>query len=152
MRKDYRGLTRAELDTYLVDKLLGVVQYLNSQTTFPSGTFFTGVKDKAHEELVVKVFTNVGEVQIELLGVDGTDLHTFYFTLGGTSSNQLNCHSIVYRGFNIVNTERTKEIALPLHLEERELRGYLLDLVSNIRKREYVLGFLLSKNLDNWLN
>lgn len=148
MKRDYKSLNRAELDMLLVDKLVGIVEYLKSQTSYPSGTYFTGVKDKAHEELVVKLFTNTGEVRLELLGVDGTDLHTFYFELAGSSLNQVNCHSIVYRGFNIVNAERTREIALPLQLSETELRGYLLDLVSNIRKREYVLGFLLSKNLD----
>lgn len=148
MKRDYKSLNRAELDMLLVDKLVGIVEYLKSQTSYPSGTYFTGVKDKAHEELVVKLFTNTCEVRLELLGVDGTDLHTFYFELAGSSLNQVNCHSIVYRGFNIVNAERTREIALPLQLSETELRGYLLDLVSNIRKREYVLGFLLSKNLD----
>lgn len=148
MKRDYKSLNRAELDMLLVDKLVGIVEYLKSQTSYPSGTYFTGVKDKAHEELVVKLFTNTGEVRLELLGVDGTDLHTFYFELAGSSLNQVNCHSIVYRRFNIVNAERTREIALPLHLSETELRGYLLDLVSNIRKREYVLGFLLSKNLE----
>lgn len=148
MKRDYKSLNRAELDMLLVDKLVGIVEYLKSQTSYPSGTYFTGVKDKAHEELVVKLFTNTGEVRLELLGVDGTDLHTFYFELAGSSLNQVNCHSIVYRGFNIVNAERTREIALPLHLSETELWGYLLDLVSNIRKREYVLGFLLSKNLE----
>lgn len=148
MKRDYKSLNRAELDMLLVDKLVGIVEYLKSQTSYPSGTYFTGVKDKAHEELVVKLFTNTGEVRLELLGVDGTDLHTFYFELAGSSLNQVNCHSIVYRGFNIVNAERTREIALPLQLSETELRGYLLDLVSNIRKREYVLGFLLSKNLE----
>lgn len=148
MKRDYKSLNRAELDMLLVDKLVGIVEYLKSQTSYPSGTYFTGVKDKAHKELVVKLFTNTGEVRLELLGVDGTDLHTFYFELAGSSLNQVNCHSIVYRGFNIVNAERTREIALPLHLSETELRGYLLDLVSNIRKREYVLGFLLSKNLE----
>lgn len=148
MKRDYKSLNRAELDMLLVDKLVGIVEYLKSQTSYPSGTYFTGVKDKAHEELVVNLFTNTGEVRLELLGVDGTDLHTFYFELAGSSLNQVNCHSIVYRGFNIVNAERTREIALPLQLSETELRGYLLDLVSNIRKREYVLGFLLSKNLD----
>ena len=136
MKRDYKSLNRAELDMLLVDKLVGIVEYLKSQTSYPSGTYFTGVKDKAHEELVVKLFTNTGEVRLELLGVDGTDLHTFYFELAGSSLNQVNCHSIVYRGFNIVNAERTREIALPLHLSETELRGYLLELVSNIRKRE----------------
>ena len=109
MKRDYKSLNRAELDMLLVDKLVGIVEYLKSQTSYPSGTYFTGVKDKAHEELVVKLFTNTGEVRLELLGVDGTDLHTFYFELAGSSLNQVNCHSIVYRGFNIVNAERTRE-------------------------------------------
>ena len=148
MKKDYRGLTRSELDLLLVDKLEGMIEYLKAQSSYPSGTYFTGIKDKSHEELVLRLFTNVGYIQLELMGVDGTDLHTFQFELIGSGLNQLACSSIVYRGFNIVNAERTKEVTLPKTLDKSQLRGYLLDLVSNIRKREYVLGFLLGKDLD----
>ncbi len=148
MKKDYRGLTRSELDLLLVDKLDGMIEYLKAQSSYPSGTYFTGIKDKSHEELVLRLFTNAGYIQLELMGVDGTDLHTFQFELTGSGFNQLACSSIVYRGFNIVNAERTKEVTLPITLDKAQLRGYLLDLVSNIRKREYVLGFLLGKDLD----
>ena len=46
-----------------------------------------------------------------------------------------------------MNNERSKELLIPLRLDDKNLRGYLLDLVSNIRKREYVVAFLLGKDL-----
>lgn len=148
MKKDYSGLTRAELDSLLADKLESMLAYLKDQTTYPSGTYFTGIKDKNYEELVLRLFTNVGFIQLELLGLDGTDLHVFQFELVGSGRAQVQCLSKVFRGFNIVNNERSKELLIPLRIDDKNLRGYLLDLVSNIRKREYVVAFLLGKDLD----
>lgn len=148
MKKDYSGLTRAELDSLLADKLESMLAYLKDQTTYPSGIYFTGIKDKNYEELVLRLFTNVGFIQLELLGLDGTDLHVFQFELVGSGRAQVQCSSKVFRGFNIVNNERSKELLIPLRLDDKNLRGYLLDLVSNIRKREYVVAFLLGKDLD----
>ncbi len=51
MKKDYSGLTRAELDSLLADKLESMLAYLKDQTTYPSGTYFT-YWDKNYEELV----------------------------------------------------------------------------------------------------
>ena len=148
MKTDYSGLTRAELDSLLADKLESMLAYLKDQTTYPSGTYFTGIKDKNYEELVLRLFTNLGFIQLELLGLDGTDLHVFQFELVGSGRTQVQCSSKVFRGFNIVNNERSKELLIPLRLDDRNLRGYLLDLVSSIRKREYVVAFLLGKDLN----
>lgn len=146
--KAFKYGTRAELDSLLADKLESMLAYLKDQTTYPSGTYFTGIKDKNYEELVLRLFTNLGFIQLELLGLDGTDLHVFQFELVGSGRTQVQCSSKVFRGFNIVNNERSKELLIPLRLDDRNLRGYLLDLVSNIRKREYVVAFLLGKDLN----
>ena len=143
----YRDLTRSQLETLLINQLTRFLKYLDGQSSYPVGRFFTGVPSRIGEDYLVNVQCTKGEISFDLQDTAGFFFHKFELQKLNTNPNVVLLRSIPYKDVGSPWFDKTCKLQCDVKDLETNSTLFLEKLVSRVRKKNQVLAFVLGLRL-----